>query len=52
MINTGLNPRASTVQIPAFAGKENFVWIISSPAQAGACFTKARGFSPVFSRIQ
>ena len=41
--DTGLNPRASVMQLPAFAGRGPD----SSPAQAGACTSKARGFSPV-----
>ncbi|MGI4791533.1 MAG: glycoside hydrolase family 26 protein [Janthinobacterium lividum] len=40
-----LNGRALEVQVPACAGIR---FDCSLPAKAGICFTKARGFSPVF----
>ena len=47
-ISTGLNPRAVEVQAPACADEESGRSDSAPmPAQAGICFTEARGFSPV-----
>ncbi len=43
---TGLNPRALVEQLPACAGIMPLASAFSSPAQAGACPSKAQGFSP------